>query len=54
MLLNAVRNHMSTGQITLSGPDVDFSGIRAFSCAYPQGQDWRQIDPFNPVQVEAA
>lgn len=54
MLLAAVREHMRTGRLTLSGPEVDFSGIRAFTCAYPDGGDWRKTDPFGPAEGVAA
>ena len=52
-LLDGVRRFQATGQTPFTGKDVDFARIRAISFAYPKGQDWRQIDAFNPPMVAA-
>ena len=52
MLLRAVERFQETGETSFAGPDVDFSRIRAISFAYPQGEDWKSIDSFNPPALE--
>lgn len=54
MLLGALRDHQKDGTIPFAASDIEFSRIRAISLAYPQGQDWRAIDPFNPAKPIAA
>ena len=52
-LLRAVARYQETGEISFTGPEVDFRRIRAISFAYPKGGDWREIDAFNPPAVAA-
>ena len=54
MLLAAVHDHQAKGTTPFADPEIDFSRIRAISLAYPKGQDWRAIDPFNPPADAAA
>jgi phthalate 4,5-dioxygenase len=54
MLLRAIENYQSEGRIAFAGEDVDFARIRAISFAYPQGEDWKEIDAFNPPSLEVA
>jgi len=44
LLLDAVRRHRDTGELSFSGDDIDWSAIRAVSFAYPREADWREID----------
>ena len=53
MLLEGLRQFQATGEAPFTGPDVAFSRIRAISYAYPAGQDWKQLDAFNPAAVAA-
>jgi hypothetical protein len=43
-LLEAVRRHRDTGELSFNGDDIDFSAIRAVSFAYPRDADWRSYD----------
>ena len=52
MLLRAVEKYRETGELSFAGPDVEFNKIRAISFAYPQGEDWKEIDAFNPPSLE--
>lgn len=45
MLLEAVRRHRESGELSFVDDNVDFAGIRAVSFAYPAEADWREIDP---------
>jgi len=54
ILLDAIRRYQNDGNLSFTEPAVDFSRIRSISFAYPRGQDWRQIDPFDPPRAEAA
>jgi nitrite reductase/ring-hydroxylating ferredoxin subunit len=52
LLLDAVRRHRETGEVSFAGDGIDFAGIRAVSFAYPSEADWRQVDP--EAMMEAA
>ena len=52
MLLRAVEKYRETGEPSFAGADVEFNKIRAISFAYPQGEDWKTIDAFNPPALE--
>jgi nitrite reductase/ring-hydroxylating ferredoxin subunit len=52
-MMRAVNRFRETGETSFNGPEVDFQRIRAISFAYPKGQDWREIDAFNPPQMAA-
>ena len=52
MLLRAVEKYRETGELSFAGPEVEFNKIRAISFAYPQGEDWKAIDAFNPPSLE--
>ena len=52
MLLRAVEKYRETGELSFVGPEVEFNKIRAISFAYPQGEDWKAIDAFNPPSLE--
>jgi phthalate 4,5-dioxygenase len=54
MLLRAIEAYQAEGKIAFAGEDVDFARIRAISFAYPRGQDWKEIDAFNPPSLEVA
>ncbi len=45
LLLDAVRRHRDTGELSFVGDAIDWSAIRAVSFAYPREADWREIDP---------
>ncbi|MEO6041484.1 MAG: Rieske 2Fe-2S domain-containing protein [Croceibacterium sp.] len=45
LLLDAVKRHRDTGELSFTGDEIDFAAIRAVSFAYPQGGDWRTFDP---------
>jgi phenylpropionate dioxygenase-like ring-hydroxylating dioxygenase large terminal subunit len=46
LLLEAVRRHRDTGELSFVGEDIDYRAIRAVSFAFPRGADWRQVDPY--------
>ena len=46
LLLEAVKRHRDTGELSFAGPDIDYSSIRAVSYAYPRESDWREVDPY--------
>ena len=52
-LLRAVKRYEETGEVSFTGPEVDFGRIRAISFAFPKGGDWREIDAFNPPAIVA-
>jgi phthalate 4,5-dioxygenase len=54
ILLDAIHQYMKDGTTSFKGPEIDFKRIRAISWAFPKGQDWRNIDPFNPPPVSEA
>jgi len=46
LLLEAVKRHRDTGELSFASDDIDYRGIRAVSYAYPADADWRAIDPY--------
>ncbi len=52
-LLRAITRFQETGELSFVGPDVEFSRIRAISFALANGDDWREVDAFNPPAVAA-
>jgi phthalate 4,5-dioxygenase len=54
ILLDAIDRYRKDGTLSFTGPEIDFSRIRALSFAYPKGGDWKAIDPFNPAVPQAA
>jgi len=52
MLIDAVRNFEKTGEAPFI-KGVDFAKIRALAIMYPQGQDWKKFDAFNPPSLAA-
>jgi len=46
LLLEAVKRHHDTGELSFATDDIDYRGIRAVSYAYPSDADWREIDPY--------
>ncbi len=52
-LLRAIQRYQVSGEVSFTGPEVDFGRIRAISFAYPKGGDWREIDAFNPPAIAA-
>jgi hypothetical protein len=50
-LLDAVRRHQETGELSFAGDEVDFRSIRAVSFAYPGDSDWREIDPLEMMEA---
>jgi nitrite reductase/ring-hydroxylating ferredoxin subunit len=53
MLLDALDRFEKSGELSFTGPEVEFSRIRAVSFAYPKGKDWRDIDAFDPALIAA-
>jgi nitrite reductase/ring-hydroxylating ferredoxin subunit len=53
MLLDALDRFEKDGALSFTGPEVEFSRIRAVSFAYPKGKDWREIDAFDPALIAA-
>ena len=45
LLLEAVRRHRDSGELSFVGEAIDFAAIRAVSFVYPAEADWRDIDP---------
>ena len=45
LLLDAVKRHRDTGEVSFAGDDVDYAAIRAVSYAFPSDGDWRDVDP---------
>jgi phthalate 4,5-dioxygenase len=54
MLLRAIEAYQGEGKISFTGEGVEFAKIRAISFAYPRGEDWKEIDAFNPPSQEVA
>ena len=46
LLLEAVRRHRDTGELSFVGEGIDWASIRAVSFAYPGDADWREVDPY--------
>jgi hypothetical protein len=46
LLLDAVKRHRDTGELSFTGENIDWAGIRAVSFAYPGEMDWRDVDPY--------
>jgi hypothetical protein len=44
-LLDAVKRHRDTGELSFTGDHIDFAAIRAVSFAFPREADWRSFDP---------
>jgi phthalate 4,5-dioxygenase oxygenase subunit len=44
LLLEAVKRHRDTGELSFTGDEIDWQGIRSFSLAYPRERDWREFD----------
>jgi hypothetical protein len=51
LLLDAVRRHRETGELSFAGDDIDFTTIRAVSFAFPSGADWREVDPLELMEA---
>jgi nitrite reductase/ring-hydroxylating ferredoxin subunit len=51
LLLEAVKRHRETGELSFTGDDVDFTSIRAVSFAFPSGADWREVDPLEMMEA---
>jgi nitrite reductase/ring-hydroxylating ferredoxin subunit len=47
LLLDAVRRHRDSGELSFVGDAIDYAGIRAVSFAFPREADWREIDPYD-------
>nr|WP_166178787.1 Rieske 2Fe-2S domain-containing protein [Altererythrobacter segetis] len=50
-LLEAVRRHQETGELSFAGDEVDFRSIRAVSFAFPGEADWREVDPLEMMEA---
>lgn len=46
LLLDAVRRHRDSGELSFVGDAIDYASIRAVSFAYPREADWREVDPY--------
>jgi len=46
LLLEAVRRHRDTGELSFVGDAIDYASIRAVSFAFPRDADWREVDPY--------
>ncbi|HSG33477.1 MAG TPA: Rieske 2Fe-2S domain-containing protein [Sphingomonadaceae bacterium] len=53
LLLDAVKRHRDTGELSFVGDDIEWSQIRAVSFAYANDGDWRSFDP-HELAAEAA
>ena len=51
LLLDAVKRHSETGELSFTGEDVDFHSIRAVSFAFPEEADWREVDPLEMMEA---
>jgi hypothetical protein len=51
LLLDAVKKHRDTGELSFASEDIDFGGIRAVSFAFPGDADWRQVDPYEMMEA---
>jgi phthalate 4,5-dioxygenase oxygenase subunit len=51
LLLDAVRKHRETGELSFASEDIDFGGIRAVSFAFPGDADWREVDPYELMEA---
>jgi len=50
-LLDAVKKHRETGELSFAGDDIDFAAIRAVSFAFPGEADWREVDPVEMMEA---
>jgi phthalate 4,5-dioxygenase len=50
-LLEAVKKHRETGELSFAGDDIDFASIRAVSFAFPGEADWREVDPLEMMEA---
>ena len=50
-LLEAVKRHRDTGELSFAGDEVDYPSIRAVSFAFPRGADWREVDPYELMEA---
>ena len=44
LLLGAVKRFRDSGELSFTGDEIEFSGIRAVSFAFPREADWRSFD----------
>lgn len=50
-LLAAVKAHRDQGIVPFLGVQQDVRGLRALSATYAKGEDWKEIDAFNPPEM---
>ncbi|MCW3837592.1 Rieske 2Fe-2S domain-containing protein [Sphingomonas canadensis] len=50
-LLQAVKAHREEGIVPFLGREPRLGALRALSATYPQGEDWKRIDAFNPPEM---
>jgi hypothetical protein len=53
LLLDAVKRHRDTGELSFAGPEIDYGAIRAVSFAYPRDGDWRDSEYLEPRAIAA-
>jgi hypothetical protein len=51
LLLQAVKAHRDDGTVPFVGAGAQLAALRALSATYPQGEDWKSIDAFNPPEM---
>jgi hypothetical protein len=44
LLLEAVKRHRDTGELSFAGAEIDYRSIRAVSFAFDNSKDWRDFD----------
>lgn len=53
LLLEAVKHHRDTGELSFVSPEIDYAAIRAVSFAYPKSGDWRDSEYLEPRAIAA-
>lgn len=51
LLLQAVKAHRDEGTVPFLATGSPLAALRALSATYPQGEDWKSIDAFNPPEM---
>lgn len=51
LLLQAVKAHRDEGVVPFLGAGSHLTALRALSATYPQSEDWKSIDAFNPPEM---
>jgi nitrite reductase/ring-hydroxylating ferredoxin subunit len=51
LLLDAVKRFAESGELSFTGNDIDWQGIRSVSFSFAEGEDWRSFDPHTMAEA---